>query len=87
MTVPDIIGSLGVAILLLAYFLNLFNILKSTHPLYSALNAIGAGLSGWASWMIGFMPFVLLEGTWMAVSLVGLYRSMTTQNTLSREQL
>ncbi len=76
MTIPDLLGALGVAILLLAYFLNLFHILRAEHPMYSALNVLGAGLSGWASWMIGFLPFVLLEGTWMVVSLIALYRSI-----------
>ncbi|MBW2291122.1 MAG: hypothetical protein JRG89_03445 [Deltaproteobacteria bacterium] len=41
---------------------------------YFALNAVGAAVAAYASWGIGFMPFVVLEGTWSAVALVSLAR-------------
>ena len=28
----------------------------------------------WASWQIGFLPFVVLEGAWLAVALFALIR-------------
>jgi energy-converting hydrogenase Eha subunit G len=79
MSIPDIVGAVGVGILLLAYFLNLVRLLSAEHPLYTGLNALGAGLSGWASWMIGFMPFVVLEATWFIVSVVGCLQSVQRQ--------
>ncbi|MEO1365621.1 MAG: hypothetical protein AAFX50_00500 [Acidobacteriota bacterium] len=63
------------ALLLLAFALNLSKKLPASSKTYAALNAVGAGLACWASWLIGFMPFVVLEGTWCAAALVALARS------------
>ncbi|MEM1177256.1 MAG: hypothetical protein AAGM22_02830 [Acidobacteriota bacterium] len=72
MTPGDWVGSVGVALLLLAFALNLAKVLPASSRTYAALNAVGAGLACWASWLIGFMPFVVLEGTWCAAALVAL---------------
>jgi hypothetical protein len=68
----DAIGSLGVALLLLAFFLNLTGRLAHGARAYQAMNAVGAGLACYASYRIGFAPFVVLEGTWTLVALVAL---------------
>jgi len=72
----ELVGSLGVAILLGAFFANLMNWLESRSRLYSALNATGAAIAAYASWGIGFMPFVVLEATWSLVAIVSLARSL-----------
>ena len=72
----EIIGFTGVSILLSAFFLNLAGFLLSTSKRYLVLNFAGAALAGFSSWLIGFMPFVLLEGTWAIVALVTLGRQM-----------
>ncbi len=41
---------------------------------YTALNFAGASLAGYASYLIGFVPFVILEGTWAVVAAVALVR-------------
>ena len=69
-----IIGSIGVGLLLLAFFLNLFKILTQDTKTYVVMNILGAGLAGYASILIGFIPFVILEGTWAIVAIVGLIR-------------
>jgi hypothetical protein len=69
-----LVGTAGVSLLLLAFFLNLFGFVSQKSSAYILLNIIGAGLAGCASWMIGFIPFVVLEATWMLVSVVGLVR-------------
>ena len=73
-TLADWVGSIGVAILLVAFFSNLFGRLSRSSRTYAALNALGAGLACWASWLIDFLPFVLLEGTWSVFALVALLR-------------
>jgi hypothetical protein len=73
-TAADVVGSVGVATLLLAFFLNLFGFLGRETRLYQGLNAAGAALAGWASWRIGFWPFVVLEGTWFLVAAFALAR-------------
>jgi hypothetical protein len=68
----DYIGFTGVTILLVAFLLNLIGKLSRDGLVYILLNIIGAGLACLASWLIHYMPFVLLEGVWTIVSLVAL---------------
>ena len=70
----DIIGAVGVGLILLAYFCNTFGLLRNNSKLFFALNIIGAGLACYASWLINYLPFVILEGTWFLVSLIGLLK-------------
>ena len=67
-----LIGSAGVALLLLAFLLNLGKVLPADGRFYLALNFFGAGLAGYSAYLIGFLPFVVLEGAWAAVALFGL---------------
>lgn len=74
LTFNDWIGFIGVLILLLAYLLNLAGKILKDGLLYIVLNIVGAGLACLASWLIHYLPFVLLEGTWTLVSLGALIR-------------
>ncbi len=76
MTFSDIMGSLGVAILLIAFLLNMLKIIKTESLVYSLLNLIGAGIACYASYLIHYFPFVILEGSWCLVSLVALIRKL-----------
>jgi hypothetical protein len=76
MTFTDIIGSVGVGLILLAYFLSTEKLMRSDSKMYFVLNIIGAGLATTASLMINYWPFVILEGTWTLVSIYGLMRVM-----------
>jgi hypothetical protein len=71
-----IVGSAGVALLLLAFFLNLLRYLRADGALYLVLNLVGAALACISSYLIDFMPFVLLEGTWSVVAAVALGRRL-----------
>ena len=71
-----IVGSAGVALLLLAFFLNLLRYLRADGPLYLVLNLVGAALACLSSYLIDFMPFVLLEGTWSVVAAIALARRL-----------
>ncbi len=61
MNTSNIIASIGVAMLLVAYFLNLFKLLPQESKAYGILNVIGAALACYASFMMGFIPFVILK--------------------------
>jgi hypothetical protein len=74
MDTSTLVGSLGVALLLIAFFLNLIKRLPQDSMGYIVLNVVGAGLACYASWLIGFLPFVVLEGTWSLVAAVALFR-------------
>jgi hypothetical protein len=72
MTQTDWIGFIGVTILLIAYFLNLSNQLKKESSIYLLMNLIGAGMSCFASVLLKYLPFIILEGCWTLVSAIGL---------------
>ena len=73
---PEAIGFVGVTLLLVAFFLNLFRLLKADSVPYLALNLDGASLACASSYLIDFLPFVLLEGTWAVVAGVALVRTV-----------
>ncbi len=75
-TPADMIGSVGVAMLLLAFAVNLVGWLGQESVLYASINAVGAGLAGYASWLIAYWPFVVLEGIWFLVSVVAIARAL-----------
>lgn len=68
------LGSLGVGLLLVAFFANLFGRLARDGYLYPAMNLVGGVLAAVASWWIDYLPFVVLEGTWAAVAAIALAR-------------
>jgi hypothetical protein len=74
MTHATLIGSAGVALLLLAFLLNLFRMLQTDGYAYTLLNLAGASLAGYSSYLIDFMPFVVLEAVWAGVAAAGLVR-------------
>lgn len=74
MTTVDYIGTFGVAILLLAYLLLLLKAVTVSNKLYIWMNIIGAGLSTLASVFLKYVPFIILEGAWMMVSIVALFQ-------------
>jgi hypothetical protein len=74
-----LIGSLGVALLLIAFLANLLELLRADSRLYTWLNFVGASLAGWSSYLIGFMPFVVMEGVWALVALWAIVRGSTTR--------
>ncbi len=67
-------GTIGVALLLIAFLLNLLKLQRADGYPYLLLNLTGAALACWSSVMIRFMPFVVLEGAWAAVAAVMLAR-------------
>lgn len=69
LTPSEWIGSIGVGLLLIAFFLNLFGYLNAESRKYQGLNAVGGGMACYASYLIGFFPFVILEGTWCLFAL------------------
>lgn len=73
MTTSDIVGSIGVTLMLVPFILNIADVLHNDSPLYIVPNLIGSALACTASLMIGYLPFVILEGTWSLISAWALY--------------
>jgi len=76
MTATDSIGFIGVAILLIAYFLNLTDKIGKDSLIYLQMNFIGAGLACLASVLMKYVPFIILEGSWTIVSAFGILKSI-----------
>jgi hypothetical protein len=74
MNLNDTIGTIGVGLILIAYFCNTFRLLPKDGWLFFLLNIIGAALACYASYLIDYWPFVVLEGVWTIVSIIGLMR-------------
>lgn len=73
MSITDWIGFIGVTILLIAYFLNLNDTIKKESLIYLFLNFIGAGIACFASVLLSYLPFIILEGSWTLVSAYGIF--------------
>lgn len=72
MSLTDWVASIGVTLLLLAFFFNQRGLMREDSLGYLLLNLFGAGIAGVAAWMGGILPFVVLEGVWGAVAAWGL---------------
>jgi len=74
MEASTIFGTVGVSLLLMAFLLNLFKVLKEDSLPYILLNIGGAAIACVASVLIEFVPFIVLEVIWTLVGVAGLIR-------------
>jgi hypothetical protein len=72
MNYNDVTGTIGVGLILTAYFLNIYSLIPKDGLLYFILNIIGACLACYASILIQYIPFIVLEGIWAIASVFGL---------------
>ncbi|WP_449274490.1 CBU_0592 family membrane protein [Lacinutrix neustonica] len=72
MNTTDWTGFIGVFLILLAYILNVIGTLSNKDLPFILLNFIGASLACFASILMKYLPFIILEGVWALVSLVSL---------------
>ncbi|MDF1543534.1 MAG: hypothetical protein P1R58_00365 [bacterium] len=63
------VGSLGVAILLVAFALNMMGKLSEQEKPYLTMNIIGALLAAYYAWAGGAIPFLILEVVWALAAL------------------
>jgi hypothetical protein len=78
MNYNDWIGTIGVGLVLLAYFFNTMKMIPESGKLFFVLNIIGGALSCYAAVLIDFIPFVVLEAIWTLVSIYGLIKAVGT---------
>ncbi|MGC4041041.1 MAG: hypothetical protein QM710_09735 [Flavobacterium sp.] len=76
MSTSDIIGTIGVSLILIAYFLNIFSLIKKDGAFFYVLNIFGGAIACFSSYLIAFWPFVVLEGIWAVISVVGLFKNI-----------
>ena len=90
MDFATLLASFGVGLLLLAFFLDTFDFITDKSWAFILMNIVGASIACYASFLIQFIPFVILEGTWAAVALTALVRKFlsphSTGNTVERNR-
>lgn len=65
----DAVGAIGVGVILIAYFLNTFLLISKDGKLFFSMNILGAAMACYASILIQYIPFVILEAVWCLVSI------------------
>jgi len=81
MTLPDLIGYLGVALILAAYGLLRFDRISPKSALYSAMNGLGAAGILVSLYFEPNLPALIVETAWLLISLIGLYQAFMRKNT------
>jgi hypothetical protein len=74
--IVNIIATFGVGLILIAFFLNTAKLIERNGKLYYVMNILGAALACYASYLLLFWPFLILEGVWTLVSIYGLMKTM-----------
>ena len=85
MNANDWLGFSGVFLILLGYFLNIIGVLSNKNLYFILLNLIGASLACYASYLLEFIPFVVLEGIWALISLIALVKLYTKSHDRLKE--
>ncbi|ANE52204.1 CBU_0592 family membrane protein [Flavisolibacter tropicus] len=75
MSTSDLVSTIGVTMILIAYFCSTFRWMSAHGRLFFFLNAFGSTLTCLGSFLISYWPFVALEGTWTIVSLIGFIKA------------
>jgi hypothetical protein len=78
LSIFDVVGALGVLLIIAAYLALQMAWLLPTTVLYSAANAVGAGLILVSLVAVFNLPAFLIELFWLLISLFGLWRSLTS---------
>lgn len=85
LTVPDLVGYVGVALVVGTYFLSQVGKMDSTRTLYPALNALGALLILFSLAHRPNPPSIVIEFFWLAISMVGLVRRTLKKRALKSQ--
>ena len=76
----DIIGTLGVAVIILTYAMLQLGRIRSEQVLYSILNAVGASLILVSLYFDFNFPSVVVEAFWLLISIFGIAKYFIRRN-------
>ncbi len=71
-TIYDLVGTLGVALIIITYLLLQLEKIGRENPLYSVLNAVGAALVLFSLYFDFNFPAFIVEFFWLLISLIGI---------------
>lgn len=75
-TIPDLVGYIGVACVVGTYLLSQIGRMDATRPLYPAINGVGAALILVSLYHRPNPPSIVIELFWLAISVVGFLRAL-----------
>lgn len=75
MTQTDLVSTIGVSLILLAFALTTFQIITANSRVYFIINLFGGAMACWGSILLKSVPFTILEIIWTVVAVVGLAKS------------
>jgi hypothetical protein len=73
----DVVGLVGVGLVVGTYFLSQIGRMNVNRPLYPALNGVGACLILYSLSHTFNLASAVIEGFWLLISIIGLVRSLT----------
>jgi hypothetical protein len=76
-SLPDIAGTIGVALIVLTYILLQTERVRSDQLAYSVINGLGAALILVSLWFDPNLPSVVVESFWLVISIYGIVRYRT----------
>ncbi|MEP6849721.1 MAG: hypothetical protein ABI999_12765 [Acidobacteriota bacterium] len=76
----DVIGTLGVGIIVLTYILLQSERVRSGQPIYSVLNAIGSGMIIVSLYYTFNLPSFIVEVFWLVISVFGIAKALFKNN-------
>ncbi len=77
METTGLITTIGICLLLIAFFLQSFKLTKTMGYVYALLNLSSTAIAGNASWLTLFIPFVKPKVVWRLVAIFGLTKLYT----------
>jgi hypothetical protein len=76
LSLADIVGFVGVGLVVATYFLSQIGRMDARRPAYPGLNALGALLILVSLWFRPNPASIAIEGFWLAISLIGFFRAL-----------
>ena len=77
--IPDLIGHVGVTLIVATYFLVQIGRMDATRPLYPAVNGVGAALILCSLYYNPNWPSVVMEAFWLLISMIGVIRALRSR--------
>jgi hypothetical protein len=76
----DIIGTIGVGVIVVTYFLLQIGRIKSDELIYSLLNGVGAAMILISLYYDFNLPSVVVEAFWLVISVFGIIRYLAARS-------